>query len=582
MLLIPVMAGAETTATNTLLPADTSSNPLEGLLLGDGQWKPLERTTARGGGLPATRSTIPPTFLTYAARLLIRYDAGVAVWWASIDRRYSLMADDQRAIQRNLAFGSLACSIERALDPFLQQQQPTPPTPTSVQVAYTALWDLFVERYGREFDAKRQISLLFCLLPDADQPLSRLQKLKTGTVATKDLLSTSSAGDDADGTTTTSEQPTSDMTDLLPANYQCVAVRGTAGYSVYPGINLFEIGVDEEFGQTAVATAFGPLSETPLTRELPNYSLQTYGLFAVSGAAGCALTHSVVIPLDVVKTRAQTDPDEYQNLLQGAVQIVQKEGLQGLLLGAQATLAGYTWYGMSVYPSYTFFKRFLAHSVLSPAVATVHANDVALLAGAMASVIASLGLTPMEAARIRVVAEPETYKPLGLLGTLSVIANEDSEKGWKGLYAGLPSLLTRQVIFGSVKFLAFERASAFIFCTWPVLRDETWTSLAVSLVAGGLSGVLSSVVSQPADSVLTYVSQTTTDQRSSGLGVVEGCRTMVETEGVGALFRGLGSRCVWAGSIIAGQFLLYDVFRTYFGVSADDLSQVYQVILPAN
>ena len=95
----------------------------------------------------------------------------------------------------------------------------------------------------------------------------------------------------------------------------------------------------------------------------------------------------------------------------------------------------------------------------------------------------------------------------------------------------------------------------------------------MSLVAGGISGTFSSVVSQPADSVLTYVAQNS----SGNLGVIQGCRVMVEKEGVGSLFRGLGSRCVWAGSIIAGQFLLYDVFRNFFGVSGEDLSQIFQV-----
>jgi solute carrier family 25 (mitochondrial phosphate transporter), member 3 len=95
----------------------------------------------------------------------------------------------------------------------------------------------------------------------------------------------------------------------------------------------------------------------------------------------------------------------------------------------------------------------------------------------------------------------------------------------------------------------------------------------------GLSGTLSSIVSQPADSVLTYVAQNR-DGSAAKLGLLEGCVDMVQKDGVGSLFRGLTSRCVWAGSIIAGQFLLYDVFRTYFGVSADDLSQVYSIIIP--
>lgn len=229
-----------------------------------------------------------------------------------------------------------------------------------------------------------------------------------------------------------------------------------------------------------------------------------------------------------------------------------------------------------MYPCYTFFKRLIGLSLLPSEIATVHMNDIALVAGALASVVASLGLTPLEACRIRTVADPKRYRPIGLLGTLRVISNEDPSLGWRALYAGLPSLLTRQVIFGSVKFLAFEQTVETIFKVWPSLQDATWTSLSVSLVAGGISGALSSVVSQPADSVLTYVAQNT----SGSLGVFEGCRIMVEKDGIGSLFRGLGSRCVWATAIIAGQFLLYDVFRTYFGVNGEDLSQVFEFVIP--
>jgi solute carrier family 25 phosphate transporter 3 len=277
--------------------------------------------------------------------------------------------------------------------------------------------------------------------------------------------------------------------------------------------------------------------------------------------------------------------------------LIEREGLSGLFSGAQATVAGYLWYGLSVYPCYALFKRILSGGpFLTTSVAALHANDIALVAGALAAVVASLGLTPIEAARIRAVADPRTYRPLGLLGTLDAIASEgyggdesdadasqqkgrrEPSVGLKALYAGLPSLLARQVIFGSVKFLAFELACDWMYASWPSLRSATWTCLTVSLVAGGLSGVISSVVSQPADSVLTYVAQNR-DGSATQLGLWDGCVRMVRTEGVGSLFRGLASRCVWAGSIIAGQFLLYDVFRTYLGVNDADLQQVYNLVI---
>ena len=256
--------------------------------------------------------------------------------------------------------------------------------------------------------------------------------------------------------------------------------------------------------------------------------------------------------------------------------------MSALTLGLRATIAGYFWYGISVYPSYSFFKYAISSWLLSPDVAVANASAVALVAGALSAVLASLGLTPLEAARIRTVAEPATYVPMGLSGTLATIASEGKQLGDNGglatLYAGLPSLMARQVIFGSMKFLSYERACDAIYAAWPFLRDGTGTALAVSLVAGGIAGSLSSVVSQPADSVLTYVAKQG-GESGAQMGVLEGSRVMIAEGGVPSLFRGLGSRCLWAGSIIAGQFFLYDIFRGAFGVTPEDLTQVWYLRL---
>lgn len=243
------------------------------------------------------------------------------------------------------------------------------------------------------------------------------------------------------------------------------------------------------------------------------------------------------------------------------------------MLGLQATIAGFTWYGLSVYPCYDFFKRLITEN-LTPAFVTIHTNDIALIAGALASIVACVGLAPMEICRIRTVAQPEKYCSLGLKGTLETIINEDSSVGWRTLYSGFSSILIRQVIFGSIKFISFERACEAIFTLYPFLKDSTATSLAVSLVAGGFAGCLSSVVSQPADSVLTFCAQS-----SNNYNFVEGSLVMVNKDGLGSLFRGLGSRCIWAGSIIAGQFFLYSIFREVFQVTASDLTDQFQVFL---
>lgn len=74
-------------------------------------------------------------------------------------------------------------------------------------------------------------------------------------------------------------------------------------------------------------------------------------------------------------------------------------------------------------------------------------------------------------------------------------------------YDGLSTLLVRQVLFGMMKFLVFDYFADFIFDLQPALAERVETQLLVSLLSGAVAGVASSIVSQPADTVLTRMNQ---------------------------------------------------------------------------
>jgi solute carrier family 25 phosphate transporter 3 len=549
--------------------AVASTDPLEELSFGTATWSDSAFSSQQSSSIPLSARIVPPSFATYLARFLLHYDEGASAWWEDQSGSFSLLPSYEAKKREGKSFGSYASSIQKGLYSYVSGEgEKNIQSYAMVQGQYSTLLTSLMDKYGAKDGAIRDIALLFAMLPAVYQPADLLRKIDKAALTA----------------TATKESPTEfppnyqeDFTLLLPTKYQAGYSASTKSFTIMPNINLFEIGINEDSGSPAIATTFGPLSSRPLSRER-KLSLDVYALLGISGGAGCALTHTLVIPLDVVKTRLQTNPGQYVGVFDGATKIAKMEGISSLLLGAQATVVGYTWYGVSVYPCYAFFKRYIGENLLSSALSIAHSDEIALVAGAMASVVASLGLTPIEACRIRAVAQPEIYREMGLLGTLNVIASENEILGWRNLYAGLPSLMTRQVIFGSVKFLCFERASDAIFSVWPELRDATYTALGVTLLAGGISGALSSVVSQPADSVLTYVAR----QSAVGLSILDGAKLMVENEGIESLFRGVGSRSVWAGCIIAGQFLLYDVFRAFFGISGDNLNQVLEVVLPRN
>lgn len=552
---------------------------LEDVQIG-GRWVPIKDEAAYDY-IAEDETIIPSYFAVYLSRILINYDVAVESWWDDQTEAYSLLPAADVRYKLGRSFGGFAASVQAGAAEFVQTVARSDGDREVINSeCFERLGRVLLNNYdegsANNSEIARQLGILFSLLPAKDQPTKLLKELNRRQIRQeiKQFSSSEKNGNvwEVISKGTVPVGFTENERSLLPTEFGFVRCSDNS-YCITPKITLWEIGVDEEFGQTAVGTVFGPVSSVPLNRNTPDIGINVYKLLGLSGAAACALTHTVVIPLDVVKTRLQTNPGQYSGFVDGVTTIARDEGVSALSLGAQATIAGFLWYGLSVYPSYDLFKRLMSNN-LAPSYASVHVNDIALLAGALASVVACIGLAPAETCRIRTVADPDYYQPLGFAGTLASISNEDPVKGWRSVYAGFSSILVRQVIFGSVKFFSFERACEAIYSAYPVLKDTTVTTLAVSLVAGGLAGSLSSIVSQPADSILTYCAQS-----SKNYNILEGCQVMVREEGAGSLFRGLGSRCLWAGSIIAGQFFLYSVFREVFSVTAADLTEQFQVFL---
>lgn len=54
------------------------------------------------------------------------------------------------------------------------------------------------------------------------------------------------------------------------------------------------------------------------------------------------ITHTAVVPLDLVKCRLQVDADKYKNVVNGFRVSVREEGFRGLAKGWAPTFIGYS------------------------------------------------------------------------------------------------------------------------------------------------------------------------------------------------------------------------------------------------
>ena len=105
-----------------------------------------------------------------------------------------------------------------------------------------------------------------------------------------------------------------------------------------------------------VESPFGPIAPKPYMKERA-LDARTYLLFALAGAVGCAGTHSLVVPLDVVKTRKQTDKAKKTKregsvsdggMVDGVRRLWDEEGWDGVFRGVEPTVLGYLFYGVTV------------------------------------------------------------------------------------------------------------------------------------------------------------------------------------------------------------------------------------------
>ncbi len=445
---------AATTFPNLSIALDEETSigkdTLQDVTIGKGVWTDQNESHLSQSSVLSSSLNIPTNFVTYMTRFLINYDTTISGWWDNdVLLKYKLLGEnpnskDKYNQQLDSKFSSLAKSIELSILDYVYYDSRAGPNQELdnlyVKNRFESLLTLFMNSYttharGDDKERMSQIMLLFTMLPAEIQPVQGLNK-----VASKMSLSEAIKQDGG-------KQQFLDMdfnknqTKLLPINlYSSKYDPSLHSYTISPSIP------NESYSSlTLQDELFGSIASAPLKRQRPNLSFNIYSLLGLCGAAGCALTHSLVIPFDVVKTKLQTNPNQYKNLIDGVISISKEEtGMKTFLLGSQATIVGYFWYGLSVYPCYTFSKWYLENILFDPAIAVVNINLISLIAGAIAAVVASIGLTPIEAARIRTVAEPKIYRDLGLVGTLQTIAQEDLNLGWKTLYAGFPSLVTRQ------------------------------------------------------------------------------------------------------------------------------------------
>lgn len=290
------------------------------------------------------------------------------------------------------------------------------------------------------------------------------------------------------------------------------------------------------------------------SEKIEMYSPAFYAACTSGGLLACGLTHTALTPLDLVKCNMQIDPAKYKSTVSGFGIVVKEEGFRGLFKGWGPTLLGYSAQGACKYGLYEFFKKYYT-DIAGPEFAAKYKTLIYLAGSASAEVIADVALCPFEAVKVRIQTQPGFARGLGD-GFPKFVKAE----GALGLYKGLGPLWGRQIPYTMMKFASYENIVELIYKHLiPTPKDKCSKSLqlGVSFAGGYLAGILCSVVSHPADNLVSFLNN------AKGATVSDAVKRL----GLwGLCTQGLPPRILMIGTLTGAQWVIYDAFKVFVGL----------------
>ncbi|PWZ02564.1 mitochondrial carrier [Testicularia cyperi] len=284
----------------------------------------------------------------------------------------------------------------------------------------------------------------------------------------------------------------------------------------------------------------------------PAFGFGDYARFFASGALCATMTHGAMTPIDVVKTRIQLEPKgTKESMLSMGRKIVASEGPAGLLTGFGPTAVGYLIQGGAKFAGYEFFKKKGVDLAGDNETAQKYRQVIYLGGASAAELIATTLLTPLEAARIRMVSERGYAK-----GLVSAIGRMGAEEGIAGFYAGYAPILCKQIPYAIGQFVTNEWAHTVVDSSITKEQRAQYGKageVTIQLGCGMVAGVAAAVLSHPADTLLSKINK---GGGGKGSAMTKLVRLARETGPVG-IWAGLGTRILMTAFLVSGQFLLY-------------------------
>lgn len=244
----------------------------------------------------------------------------------------------------------------------------------------------------------------------------------------------------------------------------------------------------------------------------------------------------VTMPFEVTKNRMQIEAASRAGILGSMASTYRTHGVTGLFYGLQPQLAQVAGKTAIRFAAFEQWKTVL------PAGSNFTAGLLAGLTEAL------LWVTPTE--RLKVLRQAELTGASGTGGSASIFragAHVLRQQGLAGLWLGAAPTAARQAIANGTRFLLFDK-----------IKQALDGIPAQAALAGGLAGVISTVLTNPVDVIKTHI-QAMPVKGASAAGPTAIVRHLIQEQGVLPFFgAGLGARLLKIG---LGQAVTFSAFE---------------------
>lgn len=270
--------------------------------------------------------------------------------------------------------------------------------------------------------------------------------------------------------------------------------------------------------------------------------------FAAGCLGGCAGV-LVGYPFDTVKVHLQTQ-DHHKPLYRGTVdcfrKIIAREGIHGLYRGMSSPMAGVAAVNAIVFGVYGNIQR----RTSDPDSLRSH-----FIAGTAAGLAQSVICSPMELIKTRLQLQENLPKgAFKFNGPIDCTRHIWRTERFRGIFRGLGITAARDMPGFSSYFVSYEL----------MVRSVANPSPFCILMAGGLAGTISWLLTFPIDVIKSRLQADGMSGKSQYRGVVDCLRKSYAEEGLGFLSRGLASTLLRAFPMNAVCFLVVAYVMKFF------------------